>query len=98
MIVKMLEDIRSDGGCSKGDIVVAKYLYDGKYQLLYKYDDADKTPIDFQCYDYQVEEAKEFLLEELELKLHQALDDKDNILYIIKELRKKIKKLNKGIK
>ena len=41
------------------------------------------------------EEAKEFLLEELGLKLHQALDDKDSILYNIKELKKKINKLNK---
>ena len=37
MTLFMLEDITTDGSCSKGDVIVAKYLYDGKYQLLYKY-------------------------------------------------------------
>lgn len=49
-----------------------------------------------QSYDLQFvfetpEEAKECLLEKLELKLHQALDDKEAILYNIKQLKKNIK-------
>lgn len=37
-------------------------------------------------------EAKELVLEELGLKLHQAIDDKEAILWNIKQLKKKIKK------
>lgn len=43
------------------------------------------------------EEAKEYLLEELGLELHQALDDKDGILYNIKELKKNIKNANNKV-
>ena len=53
MTLLMLEDITADGSCSKGDVIVAKYLYDGKYQLLHKYTDEKKTPIEMQCYSYQ---------------------------------------------
>lgn len=53
MTLFMLEDITADGSCSKGDVIVAKYLYDGKYQLLHKYTDKMKTPIEMQCYSYQ---------------------------------------------
>lgn len=53
MVLLMLEDITNDGSCSKGDVIKAKYLYDGKYQLLYKYNDEKQTPIDMQCYSYQ---------------------------------------------
>lgn len=56
MKVRMLEDITTDDTCRKGDIIVAKYLYDGKYQLLYKYGDIDKKEIGYQCYEHQVEE------------------------------------------
>lgn len=59
MVLLMLEDIRNDGGCSKDDIVQARYLYDGKYQLLYKYSDESKTPIDMQCYEHQCIELKD---------------------------------------
>lgn len=56
MLVRMLEDITTDETCRKDDIVVAKYLYDGKYQLLYKYNDKDKKTIDYQCYQNQIKE------------------------------------------
>ncbi|MGE0793554.1 MAG: hypothetical protein AB7V77_05245 [Candidatus Woesearchaeota archaeon] len=68
MLVKMLEDITTDETCRKDDIVVAKYLYDGKYQLLHKYLDKDKKPIEFQCYEHQIEilteqQANSFIVE-----------------------------------
>ena len=59
MILLMLVDITNDGSCSKGDVIKAKYLYDGKYLLLHKYNDLDKVSIDMQCYDYQCVELQD---------------------------------------
>ena len=55
----MLVDITNDGSCSKGDVIKAKYLYDGKYLLLHKYNDLDEVSIDMQCYEHQCVELQD---------------------------------------
>jgi len=62
--VLMLTDITVDETCRKGDICEAEYLYDGKLQLLNKV--GDENPIEYQCYEEDVEYLSE---EEVEKKL-----------------------------
>lgn len=65
-----------------------------KYEL---YSEMCKNNYDLEFVFESLEEAKECLLEKLELKLHQALDDKEAILYNIKELKKNIKNANNKV-
>lgn len=56
----------------------------------------DEIALEWDLFETQ-EEAMERLLEVLGLKLHQLEDDKEGILYNIKELKKKIKNPKKCI-
>lgn len=86
MTLLMLEDITNDGSCSKGDVIVAKYLYDGKYQLLHKYTDEKKLPIEMQCYSHQCIElaTTEDIQKALDNKVFENTQNIETFEYIAK--------------
>lgn len=90
---KMLVNITTNAVCRKDDIVIVKYLYDGKYQLLNKV--GESSQIGYQCYEDQIkilskEEALKLISKQAR-EFEKSINENHKVEYTKEDLKNLLK-------